>query len=136
MSAKQSMNRVIEDSERSRRTKFQADLAPADDRAMRALKEELQVPSNSDLLSDALALFRWVVSERKQGRRILSESEGGDRNVLVFPRLERVAPAPSNDAGLPLLEIKWTARELHSLARLLGSEPAKPNAALVRALRG
>jgi hypothetical protein len=142
------MNRVIAEPAPARRTKFQADLAPADDRAMRDLKEELQVPSNSDLLSDALALFRWAVSERKQGRRILSESAGGERNVLVFPRLERVAPAQSPaqspvqspvqsvEAGLPHVEIKWTARELHSLARLLASEPTQPTAALVRALRG
>jgi hypothetical protein len=136
MAAKQSTNRVITDPEHAKRTKFQADLAPADDRAMRVLKEELQVPSNSDLLSDALALFRWAVSERKQGRRIVSESVGGERNVLVFPRLERVAPSPSDNGGLPGVEIKWTPRELHSLARLLGSEPAKPAAALVRALRG
>jgi hypothetical protein len=55
---KQSTNRVITDPEHAKRTKFQADLAPADDRATRILKEELQVPSNLDLLADALALFR------------------------------------------------------------------------------
>ena len=85
-----------------RKTKFQADLAPAEDRSMRLLKEELQLTSNSDFLSDALALFRWAVSERKLGRRILSESASGERNVLLFPRLERVAP----DLVLPRIEIK------------------------------
>jgi hypothetical protein len=44
-----------------RKTKFQADLAPAEDRTVRMLKEELQLSSNTDFLSDALALFRWAV---------------------------------------------------------------------------
>ena len=118
----------------ARRTKFQADLAPADDRLMRTLKHDLQVPSNSDLLADALALYQWVVSERRQGRRILSESVGGEKNVLVFPRLERVAD--NAGATLPHVDIKWTNRELRSLMRLLESTPAKPTEALVRALRG
>ena len=48
-----------------RKAKFQADLAPAEDRSMRLLKEELQLTSNTDFLSDAVALFRWAVSERK-----------------------------------------------------------------------
>ncbi len=48
-----------------RKAKFQADLAPAEDRSVRLLKEELQLSSNTDFLSDAVALFRWAVSERK-----------------------------------------------------------------------
>src|ERR1019366_9360914 len=85
---------------RRRKAKFQADLAPAEDRTMRLLKEELQVTSNTDFLSDALALFRWAVAERKLGRRIVSESASGERNVLLFPRLERVAP----DLALPRVQ--------------------------------
>ena len=67
-----------------RKTKFQADLAPAEDRSVRLLKEELQLTSNSDFLSDALALFRWAVSERKLGHRIVSESASGERKVCFF----------------------------------------------------
>ena len=115
-----------------RRAKFQADLAPADDRTMRALKQELELASNTDLLSDALALFRWAVSERRLGHRIVSESATGDRRVLVFPRLERVAP----DATLPRVEIQWTSRELESLAELaFAEEPHRPTDALIRAMR-
>src|SRR5260370_34531302 len=44
-----------------RKSKFQADLAPAEDRSVRLLKEELQLSSNTDFLSDAVALFRWAV---------------------------------------------------------------------------
>jgi hypothetical protein len=55
-----------------RKSKFQADLAPAEDRMVRSLKEELELSSNTDFLSDALALFRWAVLERKRGRRIFS----------------------------------------------------------------
>lgn len=117
---------------RRRKTKFQADLAPAEDRTVRLLKDELQLTSNTDFLSDALALFRWAVSERKMGHRIVSESASGDRKVLVFPRLERVAP----DLFLPRVEIKWTERELESLAKLVSdAEADPPTEALVRALR-
>jgi hypothetical protein len=117
---------------RARKAKFQADLAPAEDHAMRVLKEELQLTSNTDFLSDALALFRWAVSERKLGHRIISESLRGERRVLMFPRLERVAP----DLALPRVEIQWTERELQSLAQLASApKPEPPTETLIRAMR-
>jgi hypothetical protein len=119
-------------SKRPRKAKFQADLAPAEDRTMRALKEELQLASNTDFLSDALTLFHWAVSERKRGHRIISESANGERRVLVFPRLERVAP----EIVLPRIEIQWTERELGSLAELASApEAGRPTQALIRAMR-
>ncbi|MGA2144882.1 MAG: hypothetical protein ABSH49_07960 [Bryobacteraceae bacterium] len=118
---------------RPRKARFQAHLAPAEDSTVRLLKEELQLTSDTDFLSDAVALFRWAVSERKLGHRIVSESASGERKVLVFPRLERVAP----DIVLPRIEIKWTERELESLAELASAaEASPPTEALVRALRG
>src|SRR5229473_6304056 len=117
---------------KARKSKFQADLAPAEDRMVRGLKEELQLSSNTDFLSDALALFRWAVWERKRGHRIFSETETGERKELVFPRLERVAP----DLALPRVEIFWTPRELESLADLASGEPAAPTESLIRAMRG
>src|SRR5215470_17082335 len=87
----------------TRKSKFQADLAPAEDRMVRGLKQELQLSSNTDFLSDALALFRWAVWERKRGHRIFSETETGERKELVFPRLERVAP----ELLLPRVEVPW-----------------------------
>jgi len=42
--------------------------------------------------------------------------------VLLFPRLERVAP----DLALPRVEIKWTARELERLAELVSAEKQAP----------
>jgi hypothetical protein len=115
-----------------RKAKFQADLAPAEDRTVRLLKEELQLASNTDFLSDAVALFRWAVSERRLGHRIVSESVSGERSVLLFPRLERVAP----DVALPRIEIKWTERELGSLAELVSAREANhPTDALIRAMR-
>ena len=82
--------------------------------------------------ADAVALFRWAVSERKLGHRIMSESATGDRKVLVFPRLERVAP----DLALPRVEIQWTERELESLAELASApDEEPPTQALIRALR-
>jgi len=119
-------------SRRPRKAKFQADLAPADDRAVRVLKAELQLASNTDFLSDAVALFRWAVSERKLGNRIVSESASGERRVLLFPRLERVAP----DVALPSVQIQWTERELKSLAALASADEIQPpTEALIRAMR-
>src|ERR1700678_3172362 len=91
---------------RLRKTKFQADLAPAEDHMVRVLKGELQLSSNTDFLSDAVALFRWAVTERKLGHRIVSETPDGERKILVLPRLERVAP----EFSLPRVETQWTAR--------------------------
>jgi len=115
-----------------RKSKFQADLAPSEDRMVRGLKQELELGSNTDFLCEALALFRWAVRERKRGHRIFSESETGERKELVLPRLERVAP----ELILPRVEISWTQRELESLAALASREPAAPTEALIRALRG
>ncbi len=117
---------------RARNKKFQADLAPAEDRALRALKEDLQLRSNTDFLADAVALFRWAAAERRLGHRIISETPAGERRVLVFPRLERVAP----ETDLPRIEIAWTESELASLAELVSSaNPQLPTKALFRAVR-
>src|ERR1700722_10090304 len=114
-----------------RKSKFQADLAPSEDSMVRVLKAELQMTSNTDFLSDALALFRWAVSERKRGHIIVSESSTGERKILVFPRLERVAP----EVTLPSVDIHWNDKELESLAELPSGQPAQPTKALVRAMR-
>jgi hypothetical protein len=107
-------------------------LAPAEDRTVRALKADLQLSSNTDFLSDAVALYGWAVSERKQGHRIVSESADGERRILVFPRLERVAP----ESALPRVRIEWTPRELESLAELASKDAAKaPTGKLIRAMR-
>jgi glycine/D-amino acid oxidase-like deaminating enzyme len=76
-------------------------------------------------------LFRCAVSERKRGHVIFSESSTGERKILVFPRLERVAP----EVSLPHVDIQWNARELESLAELASGQPGKPTKALVRAIR-
>jgi hypothetical protein len=115
-----------------RKSKFQADLAPTEDRIVRGLKQELELGSNTDFLCEAVALFRWAVWERKRGHRIFSESETGERKELVLPRLERVAP----ELVLPRVEISWSPRELESLAALASREPAAPTKDLIRAMRG
>jgi hypothetical protein len=92
----------------------------------------LQLSSNTDFLSDAVALYRWAVSERRLGHKIVSESASGERKVLLFPRLERVAP----DVALPRVEINWTKGELESLAKLVSAGEANPPTdALNRATR-
>lgn len=115
----------------TRKPKFQADLAPVEDRMVRSLKEELQLSSNSDFMAEAVALFGWAVRERKRGHKILSESTTGEREVLLLPRLERVAPA----AVLPHVNITWNEKELDSLMELTLAEPAQPTEALLRLMR-
>lgn len=132
MALKQKRNQTAT-ARRARNTKFQADLPPAEDRAVRRLKEDLRLRSNTDFLADAVALFRWAVSERRLGHRIISETLSGERRVLVFPRLEQVAP----ETNLPRIEIAWTESQLASLAELVSSaDPQPPTEALVRAVRG
>jgi hypothetical protein len=118
--------------QRARKSKFQADLAPPEDSRLRALKAELQMTSNTDFLVDALTLFGWAVQERRRGHRIVSESSSGERKILVFPRLERVAP----DVDLPRIDLHWSEREIESLAELAQRQPAEPTEALIRAMRG
>ena len=117
---------------RTRKPKFQADLAPFEDRIVRSLKEELQVSSNSDFMSDAVALFQWAVGERKRGHKIFSESTTGEKEVLVLPRLERVAP----EAVLPHVNLDWNEKQLATLIDLTQGEPAQPSEALVKLMRG
>lgn len=115
-----------------RKPKFQADLAVIEDKLVRSLKQDLQLTSNSDFLSEAVALFNWAVGERKLGNKILSETASGEKRVLVLPRLERVAP----EINLPFVTVPWTQRELETLAKLADSEPPKPTEALIRAMKG
>jgi hypothetical protein len=115
----------------ARKPKFQADLAPMDDRIVRSLKEELQVSSNSDFMADAVALLHWAVAERKRGHKIISESPTGEEQILVLPRLERVAP----EAALPAVNIDWSETEWESLMNLTLAAPAPPTETLVRVMR-
>src|SRR5437879_13715711 len=92
---------------KARKSKFQADLAPAEDRIVRGRKEEFQLGSNTDFLSDAVALFRWAVGERNRGHRIFSEIEKVERKELIFARLERSAP----EFSLPRVKISGTTQE-------------------------
>lgn len=116
---------------RQRKTEFQADLAPTEDQMVRRLKVDLQLGSNSDFLTDVVALMRWAVSERKREHRIVSESGTGESKVLLFPRLERVAP----EMPLPQAEINWKEKELDQMAKLVTGQPAEPNNLLIHAMR-
>ena len=115
-----------------RKPKFQADLAPADDRILRLLKQELQLNSNSDFMTEAIALFQWAVAERRRGHRIVSEDTTGKKHVLLLPRLERVAP----ESMLPYVDIDWSEKELQTLREISRAEPAEPTELLKRAMRG
>lgn len=116
---------------KNRKSKFQADLAPSDERLLKSLKEDLELASNTDFLSDAVALYRWAVEERRQGHRILSESASGEKKILLFPRLERVAPI----VELPQVNIAWTEREVESFSALVAGDAPTPSEALQRVMR-
>lgn len=111
--------------------RFQADLNPKDASALAALKEELQVQSNAELLANTLAIVRWLVGERRQRRRIASIADGTPVRELVSPLLERAAA----ERELPRVEIEWKEEELKHLASLMSSEPAEPTPALLEAMK-
>ena len=108
-------------------SKFQADLAPSDATALHALKADLEVRSNADFLSEAVALIRWAVSERRRGNTIVSESATGEKRILVSPRLERVAPPEP----LPQVQINWTKKQMESFARLASKPASEPTPELI-----
>jgi hypothetical protein len=113
-------------------TRFQADVSPRDAEILDSLKADLDIRSNAELLSEALAIIRWLVRERRSGRVVASFIDD-DRPLheLVSPLLERVAP----EYELPRVEINWTHEQLASLAELASAEPAAPTEALVRAMK-
>jgi hypothetical protein len=112
-------------------SKFQADLAASDAAALLVLKEQLEVRSNADFLSEAIAFMRWAVGERRRGSRILSESRTGERSILITPSLERVAPQEE----LPFLELHWTSEQLAAIAQFMSATPAPPTPELKRAIK-
>ena len=113
-------------------TRFQADLSPRDAQILDLLKADLDIRSNAELLSEAVAIVRWLVRERRSGRMVASFTRD-DRPLhqLVSSVLERVAP----EYELPRVEINWTDEQLASLAELASAELAPPTEALVRAMK-
>ena len=94
--------------------RFQADWGSKDSSMLANLKRELEIPSNADLLVQAMTILRWLVGERREGRRIASIGDAGPVRELASPLLERVAPA----TGLPHVEIDWTDEEVRKLSTL------------------
>jgi hypothetical protein len=112
--------------------RFQAELTAQDAAILQSLATQLGVRSNADFLAEALALVGWIARERSSGHRIVSLDERNTVRELVSPLIERVAPQHE----LPRIEIKWTERELESLAKLLSAEPAEPTQELIDGLKG
>jgi len=110
--------------------RFQADLTPKEAAMLDSLKEQLEIRSNADLLSNTLAMLSWLVRERREGRIVASFVEDHPVHQLVWPLLERVAP----EYELPRVQIDWTSEELASFAKHASAEPATPTPALVRIL--
>jgi len=111
--------------------RFQADLGSKDGSMLANLKRELEIPSNADLLVQAVTILRWLVGERREGRRITSVGDRGPVRELASPLLERVAPA----TGLPHVEIDWTDEEVREVSALISAEPAEPAPALVAGMK-
>ena len=108
--------------------RFQAEIQNKDAAILHSLMSDLEIQSNAELLSQTLAITHWLVSERRQGRKIASVGSEGPIRELVSPLLERVAP----EHELPYVEINWTPEQLAELAVLLSAEPAEPTQKLVR----
>ena len=54
-----------------------------------------------------------------------------EEKVVVVSTFEKSGP----ETALPHVQIDWTEKELVSLTKLLSSKPAKPTAALIRAMK-
>lgn len=111
--------------------RFQADLGSKDSSMLANLKRELEIRSNTDLLVQAMTILRWLVGERREGRRITSVGDRGPVRELASPLLERVAPA----TGLPHVEVDWTDEEVRGMAALIDAAPAEPAPALVAGMK-
>ena len=110
--------------------KFQADIPSRDEHTLNYLMEILEVRSNADFLTKAVALFRWAVEERKKGCKIFTMSPQGHRRELLMPELERIAP----ELELPWTSVGWTMDELDSFGGLAKKDQPEPTADLVRAM--
>src|SRR5438045_2475698 len=110
--------------------KFQADIPSRDEDTLNYLMEILEVRSNADFLTKAVALFRWAVEERKKGCKIFTMSPLGEQRELVMPELERIAP----ELNLPFRSVGWTIDELDNFAELATKKQPQPTDHLVRAM--
>jgi hypothetical protein len=124
------MPRIKEARERSS-VRFQADLSAKDAALLDLLKKELDIRSNAELLSEAIAIMGWAVREKRSGRTVASVEENTPVRELVAPLLDRAALA----SYLPRVETAWTREEVINLAKLMSAEPPDPADALVTAVR-
>ena len=108
--------------------RFQAELSPTDAAMVDSLKAQLDIHSNAKLLTEAVAIVKWLVTERHAGRRIASFEADTPARELVAAVIERSAPL------LPRVELPLTAQQLERIRALLSAEPPEPTATLVKAL--
>ena len=110
---------------------FQAEINDRDKAVLYALKEELAIKSNPELLAHLLVIAEWMVEEIRAGRKIVSYSDETPVRELVDPVLKRAA----RPQQLPRVTIDWTEDELRDLASLVTEEAPSPAPALARAMR-
>jgi hypothetical protein len=110
--------------------KFQADIPSRDEQTLTYLMDILEVRSNADFLTKAVALFRWAVEERKKGCKIFTMSPLGEQRELVMPELERIAP----ELDLPFRSVGWHVDELENFAELASKKQPQPTEHLIRAM--
>lgn len=112
--------------------KFQADLAAADDDALKSLMKILEVRSKADFLAKAIYFFQMAVAQRKRGNRIAFLSPDGSREqIVLMPELERVAPRFNQG----LVELEWTQEEIANFHKQSVEPQAEPTEHLIRAMK-
>jgi hypothetical protein len=110
--------------------KFQADIPQKDEQMLNCLMDVLEVRSNADFLTKAIALFRWAVDERRKGCKIFTMSPLGHQRELVMPELERIGP----EANVPWTSMGWTMEELDNFGAMATGEQPEPGEHLIRAM--
>lgn len=111
---------------------FRADLPLPEAAFVESVKAELGVNSNAKLLTEAAAIVKWVLKERRSGRRIVSFEEGTPMRELASAAVEcaTFAQAP------PYAELQWTPKQLQRIQEVLSHNPEEPSPDLLKALSG
>ena len=88
---------AAKDDDRSTRAKrVQFDLGPAAVAALDELQQRLEAKTRAEVFRDAIRLYAWMVSQRKDGWEIWLRREGKEKHVeLALPGLEIGSAVPA-----------------------------------------
>lgn len=75
--------------EEEKKYRLQIDFGEEAYRELESLQGQLDAPSKSEVIRDALGVLRWAADEIRAGNRILVEKKGGEVKEIVFQFIKR-----------------------------------------------